>query len=183
MEAKCESEEFRGRRDPYTGDPLTVFLRVLPGGRVMYRIEGGYDVAQGYPTMEEASAAWSRVDGVSGMRDPARGGYVCAYTGRPLRPDSSGGTYGFAGGFSPQLFHSRDEVLAVFAHLDGKPAPQPVRVEAPRETPPPPECHGHEPSDDTLARAESLAGLAKKLVGAELASPVSMSAARKGRRR
>ena len=125
---------------------------------------------------------WSRVDGVSGMRDPS-GGFICAYTGRRLTPDGSGGTFGFAGGFSPQLFHSRQEILQVFAHLDGKDAPSPdaVRVEAVRDTPPPPKYHGHDLSDDTLARAESLVGSAKKLIGVDPASPVPMSVPSKRR--
>lgn len=182
METICTSDEFTGRRDPYTGAPLTVKLYVLPGGAVRFRVEGGYDVTAPCPTMEAAVAAWSMKDGVSGMRDPAKGGFVCAYTGAAMEPRKVPGGYAFSGGFSPELFHTRDEVLAAFAHLDGRPAPAPsVRIEAVPDPPPPPRYHGHDLSDDTMSRAESLVESAKSKLGVAPSSPVSMSK-RKGRK-
>lgn len=181
MESICTAEEFKGRKDPYTGNPLTVKLYVLPGGDVRYRIEGGHDVAEPKGTMEEAVAAWTAKDGVSGMRDPADG-FVCAYTGAKLRPVPESGACRFAGGFSPGLFHTRDEVLAAFAFLDGKPVQATTaRVEAVHDAPPAPRYGGHEPSDDAFERAESLVGTAKRTLGVSPAAPVSMHV--RGRRR
>lgn len=184
MQNKCTSKEFAGRRDPYTGDPLEVWLHVMPGGNVLYRFAGGYDVAAPHPTMEGAVSDWSRVDGIVGARSSA-GGFVCAYTGRMLRPDATPGAACFAGGFSPQCFHTRDEVLAVIRHLDGRDAPGPdARVDAVFETPPAPRFHGIEATDEAARRAEGLVGEAKHLLGAAPASPVSMHVPGKsGRRR
>lgn len=183
MESICTAEEFKGRKDPYTGNPLTVMLYVLPGGTVRYRIEGGHDVAEPRRTMEEAVAAWTAKDGVSGMRNP-EDGFVCAYTGATLRPVPEPGACRFAGGFSPGLFHTREEVLAAFAHIDGRPAPAaPARAEAVPDTPPPPKYGGHEPSDDAFERAESLVSTAKRTIGVAPASPVSMHVKGKARRR
>ena len=185
MDTICTSSEFCGRKDPYTAKDLRVFMYVLPGGDVRYRIEGGYDVATPYPSMESACEAWSMKDGVLHGRQPEGGVFRCAYTGQPLRSVGGQGSFRFAGGFSPGMFHTREEILAAFAYLDGKPAPHVAsRVEAPPpETPGAPRFHEHDISDDTVARAEELVGSAKRLLGADPSSPVSMHAGRrKGRR-
>lgn len=184
MESICTAKEFTGHRDPYTGALLTVRLYIYPFGP-RYRVEGGYDTATRYGSMERAASAWSMKDGVLGVRSPADGGFVCAYTGRRLTPRHEGDAYWFEGGFSMTRFYTRDELLAAFAALEGRPAPEPseARVEAPVDAPPPPEFYGHEPSDDAFEHAEEVVDSAKRLLGAAPASPVSMSVRQKPRSR
>lgn len=155
MDSICTSHEFTGHLDPYSGEPLTVRLFVFAGGKVRYRIEGAYDTGTPYATFDEALGAWSRIGGVAGLRNPSKGGFVCAYTGRVMKPVHEPGRCRFAGGFRPMRFLTRNEVLGLLAHLAGKDAGSPpVRVEAVPETPPAPRFHDdHEPSDEALRRA------------------------------
>ena len=155
MDNVCTSHEFTGHTDPYSGEPLTVRLFVFTGGKVRYRVEGAYDAGTPYATFDEALGAWSRIGGVAGLRDPSKGGFVCAYTGSVMKPVHEPGACRFAGGFRPMRFLTRAEVLKVLAHLEGKDAALPApRIEAVPETPPAPKFHDeHEPSDEALRRA------------------------------
>lgn len=156
MDNACTSNEFTGHRDPYTGEPLTVRLFVLSGGKVKYRIEGAYDVSTRYPTFDAALAAWSRVNGVSGLRNPAKEGFVCAYTGVKMKPVVTPGEARFDRGFLPMRFLTRTEVLRILAYISGTEAVKTSgqRVEAVREAPPAPKFHDeHDPSDEALRRA------------------------------
>jgi len=156
MDNICTSSEFTGHKDPYTGDPLTIRLYVLRGGRVRYRIEGAYDASTRYGTFDGALAAWSRVNGIAGLRNPAEAGFVCAYTGVRMTPVREPGACWFAGGFLPMWFLTRQKVLRILAHISGAEAPKPdgARVEAVPEVPPAPRFHDdHDPSDEALRRA------------------------------
>lgn len=155
MDSICTSKEFTGFRDPYSGEPLAVRLFVMPGGRVRYRIEGAHDVGAPCATFEEALGLWSRVGGVAGIRDPAKGGFVCAYTGNVMVPVRTPGDARFKGGFRPVSFLKREEVLKTLAYISGRKAPSAgeTRVEAVPEIPPAPRSHEEEPSDEALRRA------------------------------
>jgi len=187
MDNVCTSSEFTGHRDPYSGDPLEVRLYVLQGGKVRYRIEGAHDVGEPRATFEECFALWSRVGGVAGLRDPSKGGFVCAYTGARMTPVHTPGACRFAGGFRPVKFITREEVLKVLAHISGKDAPKgpAARLEAVPDAPPAPRYHDREPSEEAVRRAGQIleaSAPALERSGAAPAKKVSVTVARKVRR-
>ena len=184
MDSKCTSKEFMGYKDPYSGEPLTVRLHVLPGGKVRYRIEGAHDVTAPRATFEEALSLWSRIDGVAGLRSPSKG-FVCAYTGKLMSPVRTPGSARFRGGFCPLAFMERGDVLKVLAHLSGREAPQAepeARIEAVREAPPAPCFHEEEPSDEALRRAGDALGKSRDAMESSGVAPAKRTMVTPGRK-
>jgi hypothetical protein len=137
MDSICTSKDFTGFTDPYTGTTLQVRLVVVKGLGVRYQVEGAYSVATPYATRRDAVTAWSRINGVVGLRDPSKG-FVCAYTGKIITPYNDSEGHKFMGGFQPELLRTRDEVLSILNKMAGKvytPVPR-ERVTKPTESAP-----------------------------------------------
>lgn len=118
MTSICTSRDFVGFKDPYTGTPLQVVLVVSKLG-VRYQVRGAYSLMTPYKTRSEAVSAWSRVDGVVGLRDPSNG-FFCAYTGKPIAPYTDGEGHKFSGGFIPEQLRTRDEILKILNRVAGR---------------------------------------------------------------
>jgi hypothetical protein len=137
MDNICTAKEFVGFSDPYTGGTLQVRLVVVKGLGVRYQVEGAYSVSTPHATRRDAVTAWSRINGVVGLRDPSKG-FICAYTGKTITPYNDGEGHRFKGGFQPELLRTRDEVLSILNKMAGKvytPEPR-ERVTKPAEAAP-----------------------------------------------
>lgn len=136
MTSICTSRDFVGFKDPYTGEPLQVVIVVSRLG-VRYQVKGAYSLMTPYKTRAEAVSAWSRVDGVVGLRNPS-GGFFCAYTGKPIVPYVDEEGHKFSGGFIPEQLRTRDEILKILNHTAGREyvGTNSQRVDAVTEQPP-----------------------------------------------
>ena len=130
---ECTGRAFRGLVNRYTGEPMKVFMLVSPDKAPRFFAPDAYDPSRtDFPTAQEAYSAWSRVNGIAGLR---KGAPVCAYTGEMLVPVQTPFGHRFRGGFSPTTPQSREAFLA---GLRGVPAEAETHVEpAPEETPAP----------------------------------------------
>ena len=155
---KVTADEFRELRNPYTGEPMDVWMLVGAGPVPLFHCaEGEYATQDRFPTAEEAALAWSRRDGVEGMASPP---FVCAYTGEVLSASQDEGGFAFSGGFNPKMLYPRDEFLYRAAMRDGVspfPKPGPAR----RVEKPAPEVHAkasrtEEPTDEMMEHADRL---------------------------
>lgn len=135
MTSICTSRDFVGFKDPYTGAPLQVVLVVSKLG-VRYQVSGAYSLLTPYKTRSEAVSAWSRVDGIVGLRDPSNG-FFCAYTGEPIVPYTDEEGHKFSGGFIPEQLRTRDEILKILNRVAGRvyAGSAPQRVDAVPERP------------------------------------------------
>lgn len=135
---ECTGTAFRGLTNRYTGEPAKVFMTLFPGRPPLFFADT-YDPSKDmYPTGQEAHDAWSRKDGVAGLRT---GAPVCAYTGEPLVPVSTPAGHCFRGGFSPRTPQTREALFAGFA---GRKAGPETHVEPAREEAPAPRSHAPE---------------------------------------
>lgn len=117
MVVECNAECFRKLKNPYTGDGIKVIMLVTGTGEPMLKAVGTYSTSDGFPTSEEAFRNWSRVDGVSGLRDMSD--LRCAYTGEKLGIVRDELGFHFTGGFDPNLFHRYEDFLYYVTMRDG----------------------------------------------------------------
>lgn len=129
MIVECDARAFSDLRNPYTGEPFKVVMLVTGAGEPLFRAEGSYSTADARPTSEQALSDWSRVDGVSGLRDISR--LRCAYTGDPLGMSHDDEGFHLTGGFNPGQFRPREEFMYYATMRDGVPSrPEPESVRA-----------------------------------------------------
>lgn len=173
------SPAFRGLKNPYTGEDVRVKMLVPKRGEPLFFAPDDYSTTDRFPTRAEMVAAWDRTDGRSGLR--AGKPFVCAYTGKPLRPRSNGAQAWFEGGFDPHRMRPRAEFLYYATMRDGKfpfpppPAKAPV-VNLKREAPPPEKPDTSDISADAQREAEKIVD---KLPGAFTKKTVSMATPKK----
>ena len=133
MLTKVTSKDFQGLTNPYTGEPMVVFMHTSPSG-VKFTCPDTFSTSESAETPAELYARWDRKNGISGLRTGSR--IVCAYTGEPLSIGNSFGKPCYVGGFDPRRFYTRDEFLYYAWMRDGKspfPKPEPsgLRLKAP----------------------------------------------------
>ena len=132
----CTGRAFKGLVDRYTGRPMKVMMIVAPGRIPRFYAPDAYDPTRDdFPTAKAAHEAWSRKDGVAGLRT---GAPVCAYTGERLHPVETPYGHRFRGGFSPKTPQPRERFLALARGR--KPALE-THVEPPQEEAPAPLAH------------------------------------------
>lgn len=123
--------EFEGLRDPYTGDPIRVFMRFRRGGVPVFYSEGAYSPSTPWPTAVEAEERALMRGGVTVGNGPARVP-TCPYTGKVLRLRRVDGVgFLYAGGRDPRVPKGSVRELAAWlwerngvvpAEYAGKPA-------------------------------------------------------------
>lgn len=124
MLTKVTSQNFQGLTNPYTGEPMVVFMHVSPSG-VKFTCPDTFSTADPAETTGELYARWNRKNGVTGLR--AGSPIACAYTGELLSQGTRFGKPCYTGGFDPHMFYSREEFLYYAWMRDGKsPYPKPV---------------------------------------------------------
>lgn len=132
MLTKVTSKDFTGLVNPYTGEPMTVFM-LTGNGPVKFTCPKTFSTADLAGSDSELYDRWNRVNGVSGLKTGKP--IACAYTGELLTPVTRFGQKCYSGGFDPHLFYSRSEFLHYAWMRDGvskfpKPGPE-SRVKAP----------------------------------------------------
>lgn len=117
MLTKVTSKDFEGLTNPYTGEPMVVFMNVDGSSRVTFTCPDTYSTAAPAETTEKLYDLWNRINGVSGFKtnQPIK----CAYTGELLSPSTSFGKPCYAGGFDPRRFYTREEFLYYAWMRDG----------------------------------------------------------------
>lgn len=133
MMTKVTSRDFQGLTNPYTGEPMVVFMLTSPAG-VRFTCPDTFSTADSAETTADLYNAWNRINGVSGFKTNKP--IVCAYTGKPLSIAQSFGKPCYSGGFDPHLFYSREEFLYYAWMRDGvskfpEPKKSDTRVKAP----------------------------------------------------
>lgn len=123
MIIECNAPLFRGLKNPYTGQPITVKMLVTPNSEPMFFAPDTYSTAAFMATATSAVEHWNRVDGVRGLKDTS-GLMKCAYTGEPLSLSRVEGKWYFVGGFNPNALTTRDEFLYYVSMRDGVPSDQ-----------------------------------------------------------
>lgn len=111
----CNGVSFKGIKNPYTGTPIDVKMVIADDGKVWYFAPDTYTTSDPQGSVAKAIELWSRVDGVTGRRDPAEA-IKCAYTGEVLVPQEDGS---LLGGFDPTIFHTREDFLRLVNMRDG----------------------------------------------------------------
>lgn len=110
MTVECDSYRFSDLVNPYTGKKIVVSMTVTDGTRPLFFSPETYSTSDRFPTAAKALEAWSRVDGVYGLRRPDD--LRCAYTGEPLviKQDLCG--FYLDGGFDPHVPRPDSEFIA-----------------------------------------------------------------------
>jgi len=155
---KCTGKAFRDLTDDYAGGPLEVVMLVDASGEPKFAAPKAYSTRMRHPTAAAAYKAWTRRDGLEGVRS---GQIVCAYTGELLRPATDGATHWFEGGVDLRMFRPKAEFLYYATMRGGKskyPKPEPcAHVETVREKPDRQAlAHEMEPTDESMRRAEAV---------------------------
>lgn len=134
MLTKVTSKEFEGLVNPYTGEPMTVYMNVRSTGSVLFTCPDTFSTTD---TADDTAALydnWNRKNGVSGLKTGQP--IVCAYTGKPLSVSRRFGKLCYSGGFDPHMFYPRSEFLYYAWMRDGvskypKPVKEDARVKSP----------------------------------------------------
>lgn len=132
MVYKCSGPRFGNIENAYTGEIMSVMMRVSPKGDIKVFAPNTYSTSDFFPSAKEAYRAWNRVNGIEGLKDNTPP--VCAYTGKPLQLEQTEDGWHYVGGFDPHLFYDRATFLR-FATMRGGVAVYPEasasRVDAP----------------------------------------------------
>lgn len=129
MLTKVTSKDFEGLVNPYTGEPMTVYMKVRSGGKVLFACPDTYSTSDLEDDTASLYSKWNRKNGVSGLRTDQP--IVCAYTGKPLSVMKRFGKVCYTGGFDPHMFYTRSEFLYYAWMRDGvSKFPEPVSGEA-----------------------------------------------------
>lgn len=137
MLTEVTSNDFRGLVNPYTGEPMRVFMVTGGDGPVKFTCPDTFSTSDPAETSEALYAGWNRVNGVSGLKSGQL--IKCAYTGELLGCATRFGKPRYTGGFDPHLFYSRDEFLYYAWMRDGvskfpEPRGEDQRVKTPGRT-------------------------------------------------
>lgn len=155
MDSECTAEEFAAIVNPYTGDRIVTHLVMVGHVPKFYAPDTYSPQSARCATAADAVSMWTRVDGVAGARDPARG-ISCAYTGEPLKLCRDDRGWFLGGGFDPTILHPREEYLRCAKSRGRLPAPAPdARVEAVPERVPAPLSRPARELDRAIEAAES----------------------------
>lgn len=134
MLTKVTSTDFQGLINPYTGEPMTVFMVVSPKG-VKFTCPDTFSTADPAESPSELYRGWDRVNGVAGVKKGKK--ITCAYTGETLTIATRFGKPCYSGGFDPHRFYTRDEFIYYAKMRDGvSPVPPPSGVEQRVKAPP-----------------------------------------------
>lgn len=107
MLTKVTSKDFEGLANPYTGDPMVVYM-LTGSGPVKFTCPDTFSTSDTADTVSALYDKWNRVNGVSGTR---AGAIRCAYTGELLSLGKRFGKPCYSGGFDPHRFYSREAFL------------------------------------------------------------------------
>ncbi len=184
----CDSIQFRGLKNPYTGEPIRVSMVVMKDGTAKFYAPDTYAPSEVFRTAADAFRHWNRVNGVEGVKTDKP--VTCAYTGQPLVPRRTSDGFCYLGGFNPHLLYDRDTFLYYMRMRDGVselPVPKKSSCKS-RVTQPVPQGkvtkrmqkHADEMrtelSDDAIRAAEkTLHDIEAKGISLEKSSTVSMS--------
>lgn len=110
------AKAFKDLKNPYTGEKIKVMMTVTKNGKTFFSAPETYTPNDPLPTAREAVDAWSRVDGIAGLRVPP---FKCAFTGKPLSPHTTDDGHSMAGGINLKVLRSREEFLYFVTMRDG----------------------------------------------------------------